>query len=89
MRTAIIDLSACSAYRKKSAESTDYVKIDAGGYSTDRSNVGPNWSKLAESMMGSVKAKLKLYAENPLNGITITPAIKFVAYRLNPYVPQS
>jgi len=89
VRGIIAEFSACSAYRRRAADTAEELSVEGGGYSADRSRQMPNWSRLANEMCQSATDKLKLFVENPLTGTNTTPAMKFVAFGLAPYVPTS
>lgn len=83
VRASVLDFACYYAYMRKAAEWADSLTASAAGYTADQSKSHPNWRALAETAMKNGQAKLKVYTDQPL--ATVTPAMKFVRYRLYPY----
>ena len=86
-RAPILSFAAHYAYLKMAANSAQSLQAGAGGFTADNTSEHPNWRGLAEIAWETGKAELEVVSNNPLTALT--PAMAFVSFRLQRYVPPT
>lgn len=85
LRPAVLDFACYYAFMRKAAEYAETLEASAGGVSTTQKGSHPNWRSLAEAAFKNGKAKLELYAENPVG--SAAPGMRFVSFELPRFQP--
>jgi hypothetical protein len=84
-RAPILSFAAHYAYLKMAANSAQSLQAGVGGWTGDNTSEHPNWMSLAEMAWETGKAELEVVSNNPLTALS--PAMAFVSFRLQRYVP--
>lgn len=86
-QTPLLSFAAHYAYLRKAAESAVPTVASSAGFAADTSKEHPYWMDLAKLAWDTAKEELETVNENPVSAAR--PAMRFVAYRLQRYVPRS
>jgi len=88
IRTVVLSFAAYYAYMKKAAQTADSMQASSSGFTSDTTRQHPNWMALAQ--MAWEQAKSELETVNTITPTTtVAPAMRFVSFRLQRYVPRS
>ncbi len=87
LRTPLTSLAAYYAYMSKAAESAPALLATTAGFTSDTSKEHPYWMDLAKMAFEMFEKELETFNEN--SALAVKPAMSFVTFRLQRYVPRT
>lgn len=87
LRTPVLTFACYYAYLKMAGQSAPALSASSTGFMADNSKEHPYWMDLARAAWEEAQKEVALYNENPISAIR--PTMRFVSFRMQPWVPRT